>query len=343
MQAQPPPRQPLLQAKDLIIGYASQRVAGPVSLSLYPGELTCLLGPNGAGKSTLLRTIAGLQPALGGEISIEEQRGPFSAAFLSTHLAVVLSAFEGIGGLRVEELVSLGRAPYSTWTGRLGANDKAVVAAALADTSMTALANRKVGTLSDGERQRAMIARALAQETPVIVLDEPTSHLDLAHRVQTMRLLHQLARGKGKAIVLSSHDLDLALQGADQLWVMSKSGEMVAGSVEDLILAGQLAETYGEGGQEFDWQTGGLRLLQEGQQALQIIANDELKSLIRRALPRLGWKEDPASAVHLFAEAPDVWKIQQNGETHLFASAGELGQWLRLQTQEAQGSVVQGK
>ena len=343
MQGQPPSRQPLLQAKDLIIGYASQRVAGPVNLSLYPGELTCLLGPNGAGKSTLLRTIAGLQPTLGGEISIEGQRGPFSAAFLSTHLAVVLSAFEGIGGLRVEELVSLGRAPYSTWTGRLDANDKAVVAAALADTSMTALASRKVGTLSDGERQRAMIARALAQETPVIVLDEPTSHLDLAHRVQTMRLLHQLARGKGKAIVLSSHDLDLTLQGADQLWVMAKSGEMVSGNVEDLILAGQLATTYGEGGEGVDWQTGSLRLLQEGQKALRLNGSHELQALIRRALPRLGWKEDPASAVHLFAEAPDVWKVEQKGETHLFVSVGELGQWLRLQARETQRSGVQGK
>lgn len=324
--------QALLHTEALQIGYKAKSIATGLDLSLMSGKLVCLLGPNGAGKSTLMRTLAGLQHPLFGTIQIGESHSPFPASFLASQIAVVLSEFEGVGGMKVEELVELGRAPYSGWSGKLSPDDKAKVEAALAQTEVAHLSARSIGTLSDGERQRAMIARALAQETPLILLDEPTSHLDISHRVKVMRLLHHLTRQEGKGILLSSHDLDLALQGADEIWLLSEDGSMTVGTPEDLLLSGQIAQAYGSGGEEYDWKEGGLRLLPPGERPIQLIMDAPTRLWVRRALAKIDWREGSSEETSdQLIRTETGWEVVIAEKREVFGSLGEvlgvLGSW----------------
>lgn len=314
----------LLSASDLTIGYGQHRVAEGLSLSMNTGQLICLLGPNGAGKSTLLRTLGGLMNPLSGTIRIAETLSPFSASFLARRLAVVLSEFEGIGGIRARELVELGRAPYLGWYGKAGAEDQDIIQESLRETATIHLADRQVATLSDGEKQRVMIARALAQKTDLILLDEPTSHLDLEHRIGVMRLLHRLSRQQQKSILLSTHDLDLAIQGADYLWIMTAAGELVQGYPEDLLFSGQIAEVYG-GKDQFDWMNGGLKLLEKGDLPLYLNLTPEEKIWVRRALARHGVTEteDQNGAASLSRQAGQ-WTFSHASHTVSSNSLGEL-------------------
>src|SRR5882762_7905511 len=190
-------RSPLLQTTDLAAGYRSRRkvtpVAGPLDLGIYTGQLICLLGPNGSGKSTLLRTLAGLQPALKGTIEIAGTgAGKLKPSQLARKISLVLTDPIRYSNLTVWSLVALGRYPYTDWLGMLSEADKAIIAWAIEATGIEAFLDRKVATLSDGESQKVMLARALAQDTPLMMLDEPTAHLDLPSRIQLMQLLHRL-------------------------------------------------------------------------------------------------------------------------------------------------------
>ncbi len=325
------PRQHLT-AERLSIGYGKTVVAGPLDLVIHSGSLICLLGPNGAGKSTLLRTLAGLQVPRSGKLNIGNGTAPFAASFLAQHVAVVLSEFDGIGGLKVAELVELGRAPHAPWSGKLSARDRSVVTEAMTSTDILALASRRVGSLSDGERQRVMIARALAQETPLILLDEPTSHLDIAHRLQVMRLLYRLSRTHQKGILLSSHDLDLALQASDELWILSDEGEFTAGCPEDLALMDRLAGAYGIGGEAYDWRKGGLHLLEETGPAIQLQGPEELLRWARQLIRKAGWREDPSagepSPWRLVAMDRDRWALTLGEIPVICSSLAEVGRHL---------------
>ena len=218
-----------LWTRDLTTGYRRGRVIRVVhrglNLGLRRGALTALLGPNGAGKSTLLRTLAGLQPALGGEIWLDGQPlAALSANQLARRLALVLTDRVDVGYMSAYALAALGRYPYTRWDGRLTSDDEAIVQEAMRMARCEALAARPVLELSDGERQRVMLARALAQQTPVVFLDEPTAFLDLPRRIEIMTLLRSLARSTDKAFLLTTHDLELALRFADELWLMAADG-----------------------------------------------------------------------------------------------------------------------
>jgi iron complex transport system ATP-binding protein len=289
-----PPLVPLLTAADLVVGYTAKKiprpVAGPLQLSLWPGELVCLLGPNGAGKSTLLRTLAGLQPPVGGQLTM----GGTSLAALSAperarQLSIVLTDRIDAGNLTVRELVRLGRHPHTGWLGGLSAYDEAQVQAALVSTGTEAFAPRPVGELSDGERQKVLLARALAQDTPVVLLDEPTAHLDLPNRVALMRLLHGLARQTGKAILLSTHELDLALQAADRIWLLPAEGALRTGTPEDLVLSGSFAAAFAREGLAFDAATGTFALHAPTGPAVQLAGEGAAAFWTRRALEREGF------------------------------------------------------
>jgi iron complex transport system ATP-binding protein len=234
--------EPLLETHDLAIGYQSRSttrrvVVASINLRLEAGELVCLLGPNGAGKSTLLRTLAGMQAPLQGQIQIMGtdlyRLSPIDRA---RRLGVVLTDRAEVGALSVRALVALGRYPYTDWAGRLTAADEICIDQALAAVGATALALRLFGQLSDGERQKALIARALAQEPNLLLLDEPTAFLDWPRRVEIMGILRRLARESGRAVLLSTHDLDLALRGADRLWLLPPGGPIRAGMPEELVL-----------------------------------------------------------------------------------------------------------
>lgn len=231
-----------------------------VGFALRCGELTSLIGLNGAGKSTLLRTICGFQPAVSGSVRIMgRDLSGFSPHELALTVGVVLTEKTNAGGLTVSELVSLGRQPHTGFFGKLGQKDRAVVSGAMEAVGISHKAGAYVSELSDGERQRAMIAKALAQECPVIVLDEPTAFLDVASRIETMSLLHDTARRQGKAILLSTHDIDNALMFSDRLLLLSSADRpVVAGAPEDLVLDGSLGEFFGRRGMNFDVKSGRL-------------------------------------------------------------------------------------
>lgn len=202
----------------LTVGYRGHRVVEDISLSLPCGRLVCLLGPNGAGKSTLLRTLCGFQPPITGTVTISgSDITTMSAAEVARLVSVVLTDRPLTPSLTAAEMVGMGRAPYTGFWGRLGDDDRRLVSEAMTTVGIAPLATRRMGQLSDGERQKVMIAKALAQHTPVIVLDEPTAFLDYPSKVAVMKTLARLAHDEGKTILMSTHDLELAAQLGDEL------------------------------------------------------------------------------------------------------------------------------
>lgn len=232
-------------------------VSQSITATLQAGELTCLLGPNGAGKSTLLRTLCAFQPPLSGEMLLDGcPLESFTSQELATRIGVVLTERQDIRGMRVREMVAMGRSPYTGFWGKLSAEDEAAVDAAIEAVGIQPLSRRMVHTLSDGERQKVMIAKALAQQTPVILLDEPTAFLDFPSKVEMLLLLAHLAHDMQKIIFLSTHDLELALQTADRLWLMGKETDgVVIGTPSELASSGALPHFFSGPGISFDAKT----------------------------------------------------------------------------------------
>ena len=287
-----------LRTENLAIGYAAGKqppylIAEGLSLALMPGELVCLLGPNGAGKSTLMRTLAGLQPVLSGDIWLAEKRlGEFLPQELATKIGLVLTDRTDVGHLSVESLVALGRYPHTGWWGKLSEHDLDIVRWAIEATGASDLVGRNVSELSDGERQKVMIARALAQEPEIILLDEPTAFLDLPRRVEIMHLLRQLTHGTNRAILLSTHDLDLALRCADRTWLLSSKGDIRTGLPEALVLDGSLEATFSRDGIVFDPSSGAFRWPILGNQVVSLTGEGSAAVWTERALERVGFCVD---------------------------------------------------
>lgn len=221
----------MLQLESLTIGYAHCVVARQLSCRLREGTLTALLGVNGVGKSTLLHTLTGRLMPLSGRILV--QGTPLSALSLkerAMRMSVVFTQQVASSHLRVDEVVELGRTPYTPFSGRLSAADSAIVAEALSSMGLRSMSHRRIQTLSDGEQQRVMIAKALAQQAPIILLDEPTAYLDYPTKVETFLMLRRLAHQEGKTILLSTHDLELALRLCDNLWALSDACGLTEGT-----------------------------------------------------------------------------------------------------------------
>lgn len=292
-------------------------VVGPVSLSIHVGELTCLLGPNGAGKSTLMRTVAGMQAPIRGEVRLDDENlHRIPARTLARRLSVVLTERVTSGLLSVYELVALGRHPFTDWTGRLTAHDHEVVEHAIRAVGAEPLAHRLIAELSDGERQKAMVARALAQEPEVMILDEITAFLDLPRRVEIMRILKQLAHDDGRTILLSTHDLDLALHTADTLWIVQGT-TIVSGMPEELVLEGAFETAFAADGVWFDRERGAFRLQRHGRGSVTVEGDTVAGTWTRRALERRGYDVVAAGApLHVrvdgTADAPR-WTLLQDG------------------------------
>ena len=238
-------KQAVITATDLCIGYRThkeeKKVHEHLSFELYPGELTSLLGANGAGKSPLLRTQSASQPSLAGDLQLlGKPLQQYSEKERSRTIGVVLTDKTQAGGLTVYELVALGRQPHTGFFGRLHPKDHLIIKEALDAVGIAHKAESYTAELSDGERQNVMIAKALVQECPLIILDEPTAFLDVVSRIEIMTLLHHIATAQNKAILLSTHDIEQALVLADCLWLLRKGHGMRSGITEDLILNGEL-------------------------------------------------------------------------------------------------------
>ena len=246
-----------LLAENLTIGYRQggqeKVVAADVSLSLQRGVVTCLLGPNGAGKSTLLRTLSCRQPALQGVVVTAggEDLTTLKPIEVARKMSVVYTERTNAGALTAREVVALGRQPYTGFFGRLSSDDRRIVNESIEAVGVASLADRYMATLSDGERQKVMIARALAQRTPIMILDEPTSFLDVASRLEIMQLLKDIAASYGTAILLSTHDVASALTVSSQIWLMPGGGRFEMGSPEELINSGALPNLFAGRGVEF--------------------------------------------------------------------------------------------
>ena len=229
----------------LSIGYRTRNgvhtVARGISATICYGSLTCLLGQNGVGKSTLMRTLAGFQPQLEGSIVMKGKRlEEFSARELAQTVGVVLTEKPNMGMMTVKELVALGRSPYTDFWGRLTRQDQEAVAEAIEMVGIGRLAKRQVTTLSDGERHKVMIAKALAQQTDIIFLDEPTAFLDYPSKVDVLQLLRRICHEAGKAVFLSTHDLELTLKAADYIWLMTRDEGLITGTPQQLDTDGAL-------------------------------------------------------------------------------------------------------
>ncbi|KAA6347597.1 iron complex transport system ATP-binding protein [termite gut metagenome] len=290
-----------ISINNLSIGYSSKGntriVADSITADIFNGELTCLIGANGIGKSTLLRTLSAFQPKLAGDIRIQKKEiDKYSKKELATFISVVLTEKPDIKNMTVNELIGLGRSPYTDFWGTLDKEDKEAVDNAIALVKIESLSQRLTHTLSDGEYQKVMITKALAQETPIMLLDEPTAFLDFPSKVEIMQLLHHLSRQTNKTIFLSTHDLELALQIADKIWLMDKQAGIRAGTPEDLSLDGSLSGFFARKGIIFDQDTGLFRIENNFNKQINLTRGDgdgQRYAMIRKALLRNGIMASP--------------------------------------------------
>lgn len=264
-------REEVIRLADLAIGYHSKVVARGLNASIYPGELTCLIGSNGVGKSTLLRTMAAFQPKLEGEILIlGGEISRYSARRLARLVSVVLTERIESYNMSAFDVVAMGRSLYTGFWGHIDRENEQKTLRALRMVGMETFRDRHIDTLSDGERQKVMIAKALAQETPIILLDEPTSFLDFPSKVDMMQLLHRLSRETHKTIFLSIHDLEMALQIADKIWLLDDRKQLHIGTPEDLSLDGTLSHFFSREDIVFDPLRGLFRIENEYDRSIRI-------------------------------------------------------------------------
>lgn len=280
---------------NLSVGYRNKSreyfVQKNLNLSLYKGELVCLIGPNGSGKSTLLRSLSGLQAILSGDVFIKNENIKIlNRQKKSELIALVLTDRIDIENASVYEIVSLGRQPYTNCWGKLSDEDNKRVAESIKMVHLQDKTDNFIHELSDGERQRVMIAKALAQDTDIIMLDEPTAHLDLPNRIEVMLLLHRLAQQTQKAILLSTHELDLALQAADRIWLMNNQQGIITGIPEDLVLNGSFNEVFQNDNYIFNTSNGNFSMNYPLQKEISATGDNIHLYWTLRALARIGYK-----------------------------------------------------
>ncbi|MEM6800294.1 MAG: ABC transporter ATP-binding protein [Bacteroidota bacterium] len=322
----------ILSLKDLMIGYKQKKekkvIARDISVDLKKGELVCLLGPNGAGKSTLMRTISGAQKPLGGQVILDNKHiQEYSAKELAKKLSLVLTERVHAGMLTAYEVVALGRYPHLNWTAKFSDRDHELIQWAIEMAGADELAERVLAELSDGERQKIMLARALAQEPELMILDEVTAFLDLPRRVEIMQLLRKLAHDAGKAILLSTHDMDLALRSADRIWLLPKGGNLQVGAPEDLVLNGAFEEAFKSEGVSFDRFSGAFHIEEAQKKPVQLVGEGEAVAWTRRALEREGFslQDQAALRVEVWEEKDRLrWKLEQKDQLEEFDSIYQL-------------------
>lgn len=230
----------LIEIEKLLIGYGSKgsgcAIMAPISTTVFEGEFICLIGENGKGKSTLLKTLSGnLNPLAGSVIINGSPLESYDNNELATQLSLVLTDKITIGLITVFDLVAFGRYPFTNWLANLSKEDKQIVNDSLVACGIEGLANRYFSNLSDGEKQKVLIARAIAQQTPIIILDEPLNHLDLINKVEIFSLLQKLCKTTNKTIIISTHQVELALQAADRLWLITNDYQLTVTTTDEAI------------------------------------------------------------------------------------------------------------
>ena len=321
----------VITAHDLRIGYRTGKqektVHEHLNFQLQAGELTCLLGANGTGKSTLLRTLSAAQPSLGGELRmLEKPLKEYTEKERSRTIGVVLTDKTFAGGLTVHELVGLGRQPHTGFFGKLSKEDRRIIEEAMENVGIAHKARSYTAELSDGERQKVMIAKALVQECPLILLDEPTAFLDVVSRIEIMHLLHRLAVEQNKAILLSTHDIEQALVLSDRLWLLSKEHGLQTGVTEDLILSHRMEDLFPHKDICFDYDHGVYYPIVNGRKTISVKSeNPTLLHWAINALNRHGYQcVSHDCDTRLVAVSPTELHWTEGGKTKVCASFEEL-------------------
>jgi len=328
----------ILTAQNLSIGYRHGRdvipVAERLNFELNAGELVCLIGANGIGKSTLMRTLAGMQPTLRGTICIGDRSiQSFSTVEFARQVSIVLTERLDVGLLTGRELIALGRHPYTDWLGRLTTNDHDTINRAIAAVGASALADRPFSELSDGERQKILIGRALAQSTPIMMLDEPTAFLDVPRRAEIIYMLRALAHTTQRAILLSTHDLDLALRTADRLWLFGANHQIYRGAPEDVVLSGAFESAFADPHSRFNIDSGSFLMSEHRCGIIHVIGNGTRTTWTRRALERTGFQIDD-NALDTVEVLADSWRGVVSGQPVNWATLGDMNAWFREKTAE---------
>lgn len=322
----------MISLENISIGYhRNQPLLSNIKLTAREGEMVALVGRNGTGKSTLLRSILGLLPLLDGKCLMSgvllEELDPKQRA---KAVSYVSSQVSGLPSLTVRELVSLGRIPHTGWMGKMGKADWEMVESILREVGMEKYMDRSLDQLSDGERQRVMIARALVQDTQIVILDEPAAYLDIPNKYELVRLL-SLFRDRGKTIIYSTHDLETALMCADKFWVISEEA-IHEGAPEDLGLAGLFHQLFDSSGVHFDLKSGRFIYSLSYRGSLSLSGGqEEVVAWTRHALERIGYKVIPGNQplkVQIISGSTLQWKVEQEGSEFTVDSLHKLARIL---------------
>ena len=235
----------VLKTKDLLVGYKDRAILPPINVSLNEGSMIALIGPNGAGKSTLFKTLTAHIKAVSGSIELfGKELSSYSAKEKATLIGLVLTDRPDDMFLKVYDVVASGRCPYTNFFGKLSEEDEKIISDSLEIVGIENLAERYFSALSDGERQKVMIAKTIAQNTPIIFMDEPTAFIDYPSKIELFTLMKKLCKEQDKTIVFSSHDLELLLRYTDDIWIVSKGKELISSNKEDLLDKGIIKEYF---------------------------------------------------------------------------------------------------
>ena len=310
----------IAETSGLAIGYPARRgstniVMKDLTLQACKGELVALIGRNGTGKSTLLRTLVGLQPAISGKIKLQgTELNAIGPSLLPRVVSFTSTEPMAIRNIKVRDVIALGRFPFTNWIGTLTMEDEEAVSRALEATGLSELAGRSIDNISDGERQRTLIARSLAQDTGLLVMDEPTAFLDLPARYTIVSLLRQLTRERDKCVIYSTHDLDTAINEADRIWLMTGDG-IAEGAPEDLILNGDVARAFESPLLSFSSSDGTFSFIRGRQTAIALEGKGLEVRMTEKALGRCGYRTDPEAPVKVSVNVT-------SGKTEWIVSAG---------------------
>lgn len=281
----------LLKIKDLDIGYKKNSnkylVQSKLNLNLNEGELICLIGPNGVGKSTLLKTFGRVIPSLAGEIEIYgKDLKALSQRDFSQNIGLVLTENIEVSHIKAYDIIAMGRYPYTGFLGKLSKEDKEIVNSVAQKVGVLDLLSRYFNELSDGEKQKVMIAKVLAQKTPLMLLDEPTAFLDFPTKSSLLIMLRKLAREQNIGIILSTHDIELALKTADQIWLFPEHQKMIHGTPEDLVLNGDILKVFQNSDMTFDMSTGHFEKIISSKKSILVIGDGLQEFWLKKALLR---------------------------------------------------------
>jgi len=322
---------PILTLDSLEIGYFAGRhrnvLLPPLSAVANKGELIAVIGKNGIGKSTLLRTITGLQPGLGGEIMFRGKNiRQYSRMDLAQEVGYISTEIIKVSNMKVFDMVSLGRFPHTNWIGRIDREDEKIILDSINKTSMAAYCNRFVSELSDGERQKVMIARILAQDTGIMVMDEPTAFLDIGSKYEILHLMHRLSRESQKTIIFSTHDLHMAISQADKIWLILDD-HLKEGAPEDLVIEGDFNHLFDSSPVQFSAENGTFTFRGDERGAFYIDGHGIACHWTEEAVKRAGFaisKEKTTQYIRVIPGRKTIWKLISQSGSEDFSSVYEL-------------------